>query len=170
MPWMSDAPENEIADSGELGNLPLTYILEHFIEKKVTGTLAVHQDAVVKAVFLRKGEVVFATSTYKQDRLGEVLVRQGIISGEAHLAATRSMQQTGKREGETLVDMGVLTPKRLFEVLKIQVEEIILSIFLWDKGKYQFMPGRIPGHIVPLPIRMDQLLPRALDMLSGHRP
>ncbi|MDH4228352.1 MAG: DUF4388 domain-containing protein [Nitrospirota bacterium] len=158
----------QIPDSGQLGTLPLIHILEHFVDKGVTGTLAVHQDAVVKAIFLRDGEVVFATSTKKMDRLGEVLVRTGVISASAHDAATKSMQQSGKREGETLVDMGILTPKGLFEALKVQVEEIILSMFLWDQGKYQFMPGRLPAHVVPLPVRMDQLLPRALDRLGGQ--
>ena len=77
------------------------------------------------------------------------------------------MQESGKREGETLVEMGILAPKALFEGLKLQVEEIIVSAFLWDRGHYRYIEGPLPAHVIPLPIHLDQLLPKALDRLKS---
>jgi len=161
-----DLPQDFPRD-GELEKTPLVDVLQGLTEREATGTLALHQDAVVKAIFLHHGEIVFATSTYKADRLGEVLLRNGVISKSAHRATTKVMQESGKREGETLVDMGILAPKALFEGLRLQVEEIIISAFLWDRGHYQFIEGPLPAHVVPLPIHLDQLLPKALDRMRS---
>ena len=165
MPPMSDSDSHETSLEGTLEQTPLAEILQQLTQRQATGTLALHQDNVVKAIFLQKGEIVFATSTYKGDRLGEVLLRHGSISRSALRATTKVMQESGKREGETFVEMGILAPKALFEGLKLQVEEIIISAFLWDRGRYRFMEGPLPAHVVPLPVHLDQLLPKALDRM-----
>jgi hypothetical protein len=164
---MSDAVPHEVPDEGRLDEIPLADVLQHLTRRQATGTLALYQDNVVKAIFVQKGEIVFATSTLKSDRLGEVLLRHGGISRSALKATTKVMQESGKREGETLVEMGILTPKALFEGLKLQVEEIIISAFLWEWGRYRFMEGPLPAHVVPLPIHLEQLLPKALDRMRA---
>jgi len=165
MPPMTDADSHDLPPEGTIERTPLAEILQHLTQRQATGTLALHQDNVVKAIFLNKGEIVFATSTLKADRLGEVLLRHGSISRSALRATTKVMQESGKREGETFVEMGILAPKALFEGLKLQVEEIIISAFLWDRGRYRFMEGPLPAHVVPLPVHLDQLLPKALDRM-----
>jgi len=136
------------------------------MQERVTGTLALRRDGTVKAVYLKNGELVFATSTLKSDRLGETLVRHGIISQVALTAVTQTMRESGKREGETLVEMGVLAPKALFEGLKLQVNELIISVFLWEEGEYRLIPGPLPSHVIPLPIQLDSLLPKAVERLG----
>jgi len=165
---MSDTVPEPLPAEGSLAVTSLADVLQQLTEGQTTGTLALHQDNVVKAIFVQKGEIVFATSTLKADRLGEVLLRQGVISKSAHRATTKVMQESGKREGETLVEMGILAPKALFEGLKLQVEEIIVSAFLWDRGHYRFIEGPLPAHVIPLPIHLDQLLPKALDRMKSR--
>ncbi|MBI5138107.1 MAG: DUF4388 domain-containing protein [Nitrospirae bacterium] len=151
---------------GRIEEHPLPSVLEDLTRARVTGTLALRQDKVVKAIYLKDGAIVFATSTLRADRLGQTLVRHGIISEAALDATTQSIRGTGKREGETLVEMGVLAPKALFDGLKLQVEEVIISLFLWDQGEYRFLAGPLPSHVIPLPIQIDKLLPKALDRLN----
>lgn len=164
---MAESAPSGIPHDGDLDTTALPDVLEQLTQAGVTGTLAINREGEVKAIFFQKGEPVFATSTVRSDRLGEVLLRHGIISRSAHEATTRAMQQSGKREGETMVDMGVLTPKGLFEGLKLQVEEIIISAFLWDHGQFKFMEGRLPSHVVPLPISLEQLLPKVMHRLES---
>jgi len=165
---MSDPATEPPPSEGSLAVTSLADVLQSLTEAQSTGTLALHQDNVVKAIFVQKGEIVFATSTLKADRLGEVLLRHGVISKSAHRATTKVMQESGKREGETLVEMGILAPKALFEGLKLQVEEIIVSAFLWDRGHYRFIEGPLPAHVIPLPVHLDQLLPKALDRMKAR--
>lgn len=163
---MSEPAPEPFPHEGNLSVTSLADVLEHLTAGEATGTLALHQDNVVKAIFLQKGEIVYATSTLKADRLGEVLLRNGVISKSAHRATTKVMQESGKREGETLVELGILAPKALFEGLKLQVEEIIVSAFLWDRGHYRIIEGPLPAHVIPLPVHLDQLLPKALDRMK----
>jgi len=165
---MSATDSEPLPTEGSLAVTSLADVLQHLTADQSTGTLALHQDNVVKAIFVQKGEIVFATSTLKADRLGEVLLRHGVISKSAHRATTKVMQESGKREGETLVEMGILAPKALFEGLKLQVEEIIVSAFLWDRGHYRFIEGPLPAHVIPLPVHLDQLLPKALDRMKSR--
>jgi two-component system OmpR family response regulator len=165
---MSETEPEPPPSEGSLAVTSLADVLQHLTDEQSTGTLALHQDNVVKAIFVQKGEIVFATSTLKADRLGEVLLRHGVISKSAHRATTKVMQESGKREGETLVEMGILAPKALFEGLKLQVEEIIVSAFLWDRGHYRFIEGPLPAHVIPLPVHLDQLLPKALDRMKSR--
>jgi two-component system OmpR family response regulator len=165
---MSEPAPESLPSEGSLAVTSLADVLQHMTEAQSTGTLALHQDNVVKAIFVQKGEIVFATSTIKADRLGEVLLRHGVISKSAHRATTKVMQESGKREGETLVEMGILAPKALFEGLKLQVEEILVSAFLWDRGHYRFIEGPLPAHVIPLPVHLDQLLPKALDRMKSR--
>jgi two-component system OmpR family response regulator len=164
---MSETAPDPVPTEGSLAVTALADILQQLTDSQSTGTLALHQDNVVKAIFLQKGELVFATSTLKADRLGEVLLRHGVISKSAHRATTKFMQESGKREGETLVELGILAPKALFEGLKLQVEEIIVSAFLWDRGHYRYIEGPLPAHVIPLPVHLDQLLPKALERLKS---
>lgn len=163
---MEETQDHEVPASGDLTQVPLVSILEHLTQSAATTTLVVNQGTTVKAIYIQNGEIVYATSTIKVDRLGETLLRHGTISQTAHKAATKQMHQTGKREGETLVEMGVLTPKGLFEGLKMQVEEIIISIFMWDKGEYQMADGALPIYITILPIHLGTLLPKALERMG----
>jgi hypothetical protein len=165
---MSDSTPSQQPHQGRLEDEPLADILERLTQERLTGTLALSQSGAVKAVYLKDGKLVFASSNATQDRLGETLVRNGIISQQALSAATAAMRESGKREGETLVEMGVLAPKALFEGLKLQVEELIISLFLWEEGEYRFMLGPLPSHVIPLPIRLEDLLPKALDRLNPH--
>ncbi len=156
----------DIPKQGSLTTHPLTDVLESLTGADNTGTLALRRNGVVKALYIKNGELVFATSTMKSDRLGETLVRHGVISQAALEATTQAMRESGKREGETLVDMGVLAPKALFEGLKLQVEEVVISVFLWEEGEYRFIPGPLPSHVIPLPIQLDKLLPKAVERLE----
>ncbi len=166
---MSETPSTEpsFPRKGELSESSLVDLMEPLLVSGLVGTLALRQDGVVKALFVKQGELVFATSTLRSDRLGEVLMRKGMISESALEAATKSMRETGNREGETLVELGILTPKALFEGLKLQVEEIIVSAFQWDQGTFRFIEGPLPPQVIPLPLYLDQLLPKALDRMSS---
>ena len=161
---MNDTTQ-DFPTTGDLRNTPLTELLEQITGSGATGTLALRHDNVVKAIYIDKGELVFATSTHKNDRLGEMLVRHGVISQSALTATTKVMRETGKREGETLVEMGILAPKALFEGLKLQVEEILISTFLWDSAEFQFKEGPLASSVIPIPIHLEQLLPKALDRM-----
>jgi len=128
---------------GQLTQLPLPDILEHLRTSKSTGILSLVSGGARKGIYLMDGRVVFASSNLPNDRLGEILIRDGKITVEEYEASIRSIH-SGKRQGKALVEMGALSPKDLWEGVQFQVQEIVYSIFQWDEGTFHFEESTLP--------------------------
>jgi len=145
--------------SGKIQSTPLPVILESLQKEKATGTLVVRFRNVEKCIHIKDGQIIFAMSTDKLDRLGETLVREGMLSREKMEAALK-LHSKGvgfKKLGAVLVENGFLSPKDLFSGLKIQVKNIIYSLFLWEDAEYRF-EERLPADIIKLQINLQDLL------------
>ncbi len=145
--------------SGKLKSTPLSDVLEGLRQKKATGTLTVRRDDVAKSIHIKEGQIIFATSTEVRDRLGESLARAGKISREnlEHALQLYKKHAGLKKMGAILVESGLIPPKELFSGLKIQVKDIIFSLFLWPDGDYQF-EERLPSDVIQLQINFQELI------------
>jgi len=76
------------------------------------------------------------------EALGDRLRNDGRITRDQYDDSLRRVRESGKRQGVTLVEMGLLTSDELFAAVREQIEEIIWSIFAWDFATVTFMPGR----------------------------
>ena len=116
-------------------------VLEQLRQRKATGTLTVDSGDFKKCIFLKLGQIVFATSTSSQDRLGEVLVKTGKLTRENLEYATQLYKKNAglKKLGAILVENRLLASKDLFGGLKAQVKDIIFSLILLDKGDFQLI-------------------------------
>ncbi len=145
--------------SGKIRITPLSDVLEGLRQRKATGTLTVRRDDVAKSIHIKDGQIIFATSTEVRDRLGESLVRAGKISQKnlEHAFQLYKKHAGLKKMGAILVESGLVPPKELFSGLKIQVKNIIFSLFLWPDGDYQF-EDRLPSDVIQLQINFSELI------------
>jgi len=134
----------KIAMSGKLEENSLPGILNYLREIKSTGTLCLTRGGVTKKLFLKDGAITFASSTYDDDRLGELMLKAGKITVTQFDMASKVLKETGKRMGGVMVELGYLKPKDLFWGVKYQVQEIVASLFEWTDGEYEFRPGELP--------------------------
>jgi curved DNA-binding protein CbpA len=126
-----------------------------------TGMLEVKHGPVVKQIFFRSGNPVFATSSQERDRLGDVLLKKRIITREQYHRAAEMKKETGERYAVILVNLGFVKPAELFAGAKIQVQRIIASIFLMRDGEFAFFEGPLPmAKVVPLNISLSNLIYR----------
>jgi hypothetical protein len=128
---------------GQLAQLPLPDILQHLRLSQSTGILSLVSGGARKALYIKDGRVVFASSNLPNDRLGEILIREGKITVEEYEASIKAISK-GKRQGKVLVEMGALSPKDLWEGVQFQVQEIVYSIFQWDDGQFHFEASQLP--------------------------
>ena len=105
---------NDIPLTGNIKDISLTKILVFLTRNRKTGTLIVKTPVFTKKVFLMKGDAIFASSTYEDDRLGEMLIKTGKITLEQYDESVELLKKTGKRQGAILVERGYLSPKDLF--------------------------------------------------------
>jgi len=111
-----------------------------------------------KAVHFRDGQVAFASSSERADRLGAVLWRNGLVS-EADLQRCSRLVQAGRPLGQVLVDEGLLDSGQLYGAMTLQVREIVLNAFLEEEGDFVFVEGQPDErNSVKLPERTRELL------------
>jgi curved DNA-binding protein CbpA len=129
---------------GNITGTSLVNILVRINRGRKTGTLFFITPACTKKIFFQAGDVVFASSTFEDDRLGEMLLKAGKITVEQYDKSVEVLKSSkGKRQGAILVELGYLTPKELFWGVKFQVREIIHSVFLAEDGQYEFVEGEL---------------------------
>ena len=115
-----------------------------------------------KAVYLSRGEVVFAESNLRADRLGDCLLRAGLIDQD-QLELAESRYHPEARFGKVVVELGILTPRDLWNGVKSQVEEIVRSLFSYTAGWIHFWEGEIePDNVVRLSLPTNRLIGEGL--------
>lgn len=143
---------------GYLRNYNLPSLLMYLNRHRLNGALSVTSQGITKKIYLKKGNAVFASSNYDDDRLGDMLVKAGKITFEQYDEAVELMKKSGKRLGAALVELGSLVPKDLFWGVKYQVQEIIFSVFQFKDGLYEFGEGEIPSEIITLDLSMANIV------------
>lgn len=156
-----------IALSGNINNTPLVEIFEELATKRATGTLTLREGKVEKSVYLQEGQIIFASSTDSQDRLGEIMIRAGKLSRQNLETALAQHKKTGgfKKLGALLVEQGFVAPKELFAALKTQVKEIIFSLFLQSGAEYSFEEA-LPPDTIHLQLDIAELIREIIERLK----
>ena len=77
----------------------------------------------------RRGHIVNAHTNVLEERLGEMLVRRGLLS-EADLArATEIVVRDGRRLGEVLAELGLIDANGLEDAIALHVHEMLAKVF-----------------------------------------
>lgn len=127
-----------------------------------SGLLHFVHDDHAKWVWFHGGEVAFAASNQRIDRLGHSLLRAGAISLDEMRDAERSYR-SGGRFGKILVERGLLSPRELWTGLQRQVEEIVRSLFSYPAGWLCFFDGEVqPDNVVRLSLPSQRLVEAGL--------
>ncbi len=132
-----------MALQGSIKDFGLPDIFQLIGLQRKTGnlTLKTGKDQVVTVVF-EGGMVVSADSGSKrmEDRLGNVLVKQGKITKEQLDDALTTQKATLQRLGHVLVTQNHITSEDLRQALMVQVSQLVFRVFRWRDGDYHFEP------------------------------
>jgi curved DNA-binding protein CbpA len=149
----------ELPLKGNIKKISLVKLLVYLNRSRKTGTLSLVTPAFTKKLFINAGDVVFASSTYVDDRLGEMLLKAGKISVEQYDKAVKVLKTSDKRLGAILVELGYLAPKELFWGVKYQVKEIIQGMFQLEDADYEFTEMELPTQeVITLKMSMGDLI------------
>jgi hypothetical protein len=143
---------------GSLATRDFPALIASIYESEWTGTVSLTHMGVRKSVVSQSGRFIWASSTSRDDRLGDVLLRQGKITLHQYAEAGHAMSGGGKRLGTVLVEHGALTPKDLVTGVVEQTREIIFGCFQWTEGRYSLVPDEIPSEAITLKISTPDLV------------
>ena len=121
-----------------LMNYKLPDVLIGIQRSSKTGHLEIKSGSIVKIIYFKNGDMIYASSNIESDRLGDLLLKEGNITLNEFNQASEILLKTGKKLGKILVEMGLLSPNELFKALCHQIEEISLSLFELEEGLFEF--------------------------------
>ncbi len=127
---------------GELAETSLPRILHNLYSLRATGLLHLENNEIKKVIYIRNGYPIFVRSNLVREFLGQILVRAGHLSDESLKESLEAARKKGQRHGMALIEMGLITPQQLNDILRNQVLEKLLDIFSWPEGKYRFIQAR----------------------------
>ncbi len=98
-----------MALSGNFETFDLNSIFQLLSDDQKTGVLKVRNEDKKIRIYMKDGEIIYATGSHIKDRLGKVLIEQDIIS-----------------------------PQRLKDTIQQQIEFLIFNLFLWNQGEFEY--------------------------------
>ena len=122
-------------------------ILAAISGRGATGTLRfeVEPDSESWIEFLfRQGQLLFATSNRKGERLGEFLVRRGALNKEQALEALQEARRRKQLFHAQLVESGLIDLEQLKDLLFQRTEDLLGAILKSEDGQFTFLPNQPP--------------------------
>jgi hypothetical protein len=92
-------------------------------------------------------------STDPAEFYGQHLLLNGYLSEDQLFQALHHCTSTGRRLGASLSELGFLSPDRIQQTLREQIEDSVCDLFLWQRGVFYFQSEMPPEEeILPEPI------------------
>lgn len=155
---------------GDLGTTALPEMLFTIHRHRVPGIVQATREGVTKRVYLKDGNVIFAESSDREDSLGNYLLRTTRLTRAQFDQTMRQRAAANQRYGEILIESTLLTPAEIYQAIRSQVQEIVWSLFEWDRGEVTFRIGEFedPDAVrIEMPLR--QVILRGIERASDAK-
>ena len=167
---MAQASAESLPTKGSLKRTPFAKLMRALDRASATGSLYLLQGDTKKVVFFQDGTPVFVRSNVLDECLGQILAAEGLITQAQCDQTLEAIRRTGKKQGELLVEMGILSQGNLRYGLEAQLRRKLFDIFTWEDGRFQFKAG--PGkqeHKLGLDTNTAQLIIGGILEAANHK-
>jgi tetratricopeptide (TPR) repeat protein len=128
-----------MAIKGSLKEASLPDVLQLLSMGKKTGCLSVSHRSNFGYIYFDRGKISYASIVNRRDRLGDILVKSGLISQDAlDDAISQQGRERNRRLGEILIGKGALSREELHRQIRVQIEEAVYFLFTWTQGTFNF--------------------------------
>ncbi|MDQ3388180.1 MAG: DUF4388 domain-containing protein, partial [Gemmatimonadota bacterium] len=135
-----------MAIKGSLKEASLPDVLQLLAMGQKTGCLSVTDRANFGYIYFDRGRITYASIVNRRDRLGDLLVKNGLIVADELVGA---IEEQGRRPevrlGEILIGRGAITREQLEQYIRIQIEEAVYFLFTWSRGSFYFEAEQRPA-------------------------
>ena len=134
-----------MAIEGALQDVSLADICQLLGMGQKTGCLSLTDRSNFGYIYFEKGRVIHASVLNRPDRLGELLVRNHVITRKQLSEAMEAQaHDRDKRLGEILLEQEALSDEELHTYIQRQIEEAVYNLFTWNQGSFHFDPDQRP--------------------------
>jgi hypothetical protein len=133
--------------SSDLAEVALPRMLATIHRHSVPGVVECSRGADSKLIYFIDGDVIYATSSDREESLGQFLLMKGRISpAQLEVASKEIGRFPGRRLGAIMVQMGFLGAHEIAVAIREQVQQIVWGLFNWSYGSVEFRPGMVEQH------------------------
>jgi len=151
---------------GSLAERDVPDLIQALHERRFTGKLILTHMGVGRSLTVQEGRLVFGTSSDPDDRMGELLLRQGKITLRQYTDASQAVGP-GKRLGGILVEQGLLEPKELVKAVTEQSQHVIYRSFELTEGQYRVQEGLESTEAITLKISTPDLILEGIRLIDS---
>src|SRR4051812_22376727 len=106
---------------------------------KKTGCLSVAYRTNFGYIYFDRGRISYASVVNRRDRLGDLLVKNGLITQtQLDTAIATQEKRRDKRVGELLIEQRALSLEQLHVAINVQIQEAVYFLFTWNQGTFNF--------------------------------
>ncbi|BCR03663.1 hypothetical protein DESUT3_07320 [Desulfuromonas versatilis] len=174
------ATEQRPTIEGTLAETSFARLLHNLYTLREAGLLQLEREGVKKIVAIRDGYPIFIRSNVLGECLGQMLVRQNLITAEDCQQSLQRARESRRLQGTVLIEMGRLTPQQLHDALEHQMLEKLLEVFSWPQGRFRFEAGKSfkkevtaivlsPANLILQGVRRHYSDERIAALLASHR-
>lgn len=134
-----------MAIKGSLKEASLADVCQLLALGQKTGCLSVTDRSRFGRIYFDRGRITHAAIVNRRDRLGDLLVRDGILTPmQVREVLEQQDRDPERRFGEILLERGWITDEQFERYLRIQTEEAVYTLFTWSQGSFFFEVDQPP--------------------------
>ncbi|MBV9774679.1 MAG: DUF4388 domain-containing protein [Gemmatimonadetes bacterium] len=134
-----------MAIKGSLREASLPDVLQLLAMGQKTGCLSVTDRSNFGYIYFERGRITYASIVNRRDRLGDLLVKNGLLDAAALAAAIDEQGKHPQQKlGEILIRRGSITRDQLEQYIRVQIEEAVYFLFTWTQGSFYFEAEQRP--------------------------
>lgn len=127
--------------SGNLDTFSLADLLQWLEINRLSGRVTIRRGEVTRAIDLKKGAIVYVSSTRPDERLGVFLAGRSLLPEEAVYELLAENFATGRNLTRIILDHGVLEREALAEAVEGLATQVLLDLFHWPGAVFEFDPS-----------------------------
>jgi hypothetical protein len=129
---------------GALSTMAAADVLEWVARRRLSAPLTFERRGTVRSLVVEDGGIVWASSNRREEQLGVILVRSGLVAERALAEALEARAETGVPLGKVLLMSGLISEIDLIEILATKIRETVTDIVTWTDGTFDVVPRTQP--------------------------
>lgn len=147
-PQRQETPR-EITMRGDLDKINLSDIFQTLAMSKMEGLLRVRSTLESREVHFKDGFIrALLPRRIQTLRLGQRLVRSGILSAEQIRFALLEQRKSRKNFGDILVEQQLCGQDEIDDIVHNQIQEDLFALFTWPYGTFEFYKGAVTDTVL----------------------
>lgn len=130
---------------GSLSTMSAEDVLEWMARRKLSAPVTFERRGLARSLVIEDGQIVWASSNRRDEQLGVILVKSGLVAERALADALEARAETGVPLGKVLLMSGLITEPDLVDILATKIKETVTDVITWNDGQFDVVPRSSPA-------------------------